>query len=51
LDDFLQVLETVPDAEPFVPPNAEQFAQMIEDLGEMQRGEPSNETVTAGAPT
>ena len=51
LEDFIKVLETVPDAEPFVPPNAEQFAQMIEALGEMQRGEPGAETVTAGAPT
>jgi hypothetical protein len=47
----LKVLQSVPDAEPFVPPNAEQFAQMIEALGEMQRGEPGDETVTAGAPT
>ncbi len=51
LEDFIKVLETVPDAEPFVPPNAEQFAQMIEALGEMQRGEPGDEAVTAGAPT
>jgi glyoxylase-like metal-dependent hydrolase (beta-lactamase superfamily II) len=51
LEDFLKVLQSVPDAEPFVPPNAEQFAQMIEALGEMQRGEPGDETVTAGAPT
>lgn len=51
LEDFIKILETVPDAEPFVPPNAEQFAQMIEALGEMQRGEPGDETVTAGAPT
>ncbi len=44
LEDFLRVLETVPDAEPFMPPDSEQFAQMIEAMGEMQRaaaGEPT----------
>ena len=39
--DSLQVLETVPDAQPFVPPDAEQFAQMIEAMNQMQRGEPT----------
>ena len=39
LEQFLKVLETVPDAEPFVPPDAEQFAQMIAAMGEVQRGE------------
>jgi glyoxylase-like metal-dependent hydrolase (beta-lactamase superfamily II) len=39
LEDFLKVLETVPDAEPFMPPDAEQFVMMIEAMGAMQRGE------------
>ena len=38
-EQFLKVLESVPDSEPFVPPNAEQFAQMIAALGEIQRGQ------------
>lgn len=29
LERFLSVIETVPDAEPFVPPNQEQFAEML----------------------
>ncbi|MGY1822316.1 oxygen-binding di-iron domain-containing protein [Geodermatophilus sp. SYSU D00079] len=37
LEDFLAVLQQVPTAERFVPPDAEQFAQMIEALTEMQR--------------
>ena len=37
LEDFLAVLEQVPTAERFVPPDAEQFAQMIEALTAMQR--------------
>lgn len=37
LEDFLTVLGTVPDAEPFVPPDAEQFGQMIEAMNAMQR--------------
>ncbi len=32
LDHFLQVLETVPDADPFVPPNAEEFAHLVAAL-------------------
>ncbi|MGH3506083.1 MAG: MBL fold metallo-hydrolase [Nocardioidaceae bacterium] len=39
LEDFLKVLETVPDAEPFMPPDAEQFVMMIEAMGASQRGE------------
>jgi glyoxylase-like metal-dependent hydrolase (beta-lactamase superfamily II) len=39
LEEFLKVLETVPDAEPFMPPNSEEFAHMIEALAEKQRGE------------
>jgi flavorubredoxin len=38
LEEFLTVLERVPDAEPFMPPNSEQFAQMIEAMGQLQRG-------------
>lgn len=37
LEAFLQVLERVPDAEPDMPPDAEQFAQMIAAMAEMQR--------------
>jgi hypothetical protein len=45
LEEFLTVLETVPDAEPSVPPDAQEFAQMIEALTEMQRsGQPAAET-------
>ncbi|MGA9345740.1 MAG: hypothetical protein WBV37_11615 [Nocardioidaceae bacterium] len=39
LEEFIKVLETVPDAEPFMPPDAEQFVQMIDAMGQMQRGE------------
>jgi glyoxylase-like metal-dependent hydrolase (beta-lactamase superfamily II) len=39
LEEFLRVLEQVPDAEPFMPPDSEQFAQMIAAMAEMQRGE------------
>ena len=38
LEAFLEVLETVPDAEPFMPPDSHQFAQMIAAMAEMQRG-------------
>lgn len=38
LEDFLKVLETVPDAEPFMPPDAEQFARMIEAMAAEQQG-------------
>jgi glyoxylase-like metal-dependent hydrolase (beta-lactamase superfamily II) len=38
LEAFLKVLETVPDAEPFMPPDSSQFAQMIAGMAEMQRG-------------
>jgi hypothetical protein len=37
LEEFLALLERVPDAEPDVPPNSEQFAQMIAAMGEMQQ--------------
>jgi hypothetical protein len=35
----LQVLEQVPDAEPFLPPDSREFAQMIAAMAEMQRRE------------
>jgi glyoxylase-like metal-dependent hydrolase (beta-lactamase superfamily II) len=37
LEEFLAVLERVPDAEPDVPPDAEEFGQMIEAMNAMQR--------------
>ncbi len=37
LEDFLRVLQQVPTAERFVPPDSEQFAQMIKAMAEMQR--------------
>jgi hypothetical protein len=39
LEGFVDLLKTVPDAEPFMPPDAEQFAMMIEAMGAAQRGE------------
>ncbi|MGH8969983.1 MAG: MBL fold metallo-hydrolase [Actinomycetes bacterium] len=54
MEDFLKVLETVPDAEPFMPPDAEQFAQMIAAMAAEQQGlpeqritEPSDSTVSS----
>jgi len=41
LEDFLTVLEQVPDAEPFMPPDSEQFAEMIAAIAEAQRSEPA----------
>jgi glyoxylase-like metal-dependent hydrolase (beta-lactamase superfamily II) len=38
LEAFLEVLERVPDAEPDMPPDSEQFAQMIAAMAEVQRG-------------
>jgi glyoxylase-like metal-dependent hydrolase (beta-lactamase superfamily II) len=38
LEAFLEVLERVPDAEPDMPPDSEQFAQMIAAMAEEQRG-------------
>lgn len=38
LEEFLRLLETVPDAEPFMPPDAEQFAQMIVAMAAEQQG-------------
>lgn len=40
MESFLEVLETVPDAEPFMPPDSEQFAQMIEAMAAEQRAAP-----------
>lgn len=37
MDEFLTVLEQVPNAEPFMPPDAEQFAEMIAAMGEAQQ--------------
>jgi hypothetical protein len=37
LEEFLSVLQQVPTAEPFVPPDSEQFAEMIKAMAEMQR--------------
>ena len=36
LEEFLKVLQTVPDAEPYMPPDSEQFAQMIAAMAEKQ---------------
>ena len=39
MDEFIKVLESVPNAERFVPPNAEQFAQMIQAMTAEQQGD------------
>jgi hypothetical protein len=39
LEEFLEVLAAVPDAEPFMPPDAEQFTQMIEQMAIAQQAE------------
>jgi hypothetical protein len=39
LEEFLSVLERVPDAEPFMPPDSEQFAQMIATMADEQHAE------------
>jgi hypothetical protein len=44
LDEFLDILERVPDAEPFMPPDAEQFAAMIEAMAAEQQGVPEQRT-------
>jgi glyoxylase-like metal-dependent hydrolase (beta-lactamase superfamily II) len=36
MEEFLKVLETVPDAEPFMPPNSEEFVQLIEAMAAEQ---------------
>jgi glyoxylase-like metal-dependent hydrolase (beta-lactamase superfamily II) len=53
LEDFLRVLQQVPTAERFVPPDCEQFAEMIKAMAEMQRaGEeaPATQTVPEAVP-
>jgi glyoxylase-like metal-dependent hydrolase (beta-lactamase superfamily II) len=37
MDEFIKILEMVPDAEPFAPPNAEQFGHMIEAMTAAQQ--------------
>ena len=39
LEDFIKVFESVPNAEPFMPPNAEQFTEMIQAMTAAQQGE------------
>ncbi len=39
MEDFLRILESVPDAEPFMPPNSEEFAAMIEAMAAEQRAQ------------
>lgn len=39
LEEFLRILELVPDAEPFMPPDSEQFGHMIAAMAESQREE------------
>ena len=55
MEDFLKILETVPDAEPFMPPDSEQFGHMIEAMAAEQRqaaGIPGpREDVSQGAAT
>ncbi|HEX2074828.1 MAG TPA: MBL fold metallo-hydrolase [Geodermatophilus sp.] len=41
LEEFLEVLEAVPDAEPFMPPDSEQFAQMIAAMAQARTPEPA----------
>lgn len=36
LDEFLKVLDMVPDAEPFMPPNHEEFAHLITAMNQLQ---------------
>jgi glyoxylase-like metal-dependent hydrolase (beta-lactamase superfamily II) len=53
LEEFLRVLQQVPRAERFVPPDSEQFAEMIKAMAEMQRaGEavPATSTTSEGMP-
>src|SRR3712207_6952822 len=53
LEEFLRVLQKVPTADRDVPPDAEQFAEMIKAMAEMQRaGEqvPATPTVRDAAP-
>lgn len=38
MDEFIKILETVPDAEPFMPPDAEQFGALIDAMAVEQQG-------------
>jgi len=51
LEDFLSFLETVPDAEPFVPPNAEEFGHLIEAMTAEQQGLPEQRTAAPQDPS
>ncbi|MGY1707530.1 MBL fold metallo-hydrolase [Geodermatophilus sp. SYSU D00697] len=52
LEEFLAVLERVPAAERFIPPDAEEFTRMIDALTEMQRaGVPVPRTESAPQPS
>jgi glyoxylase-like metal-dependent hydrolase (beta-lactamase superfamily II) len=44
LDHFLQLLATVPDAEPFIPPDAKDFAYLLAALNEEQQAPPDGPT-------
>lgn len=44
LDQFLQLLETVPDAERFVPPNHEEFGHIVAALTAAQEAQPGTPT-------
>lgn len=44
MDEYIELLETVPDAEPFMPPDSEQFAQMIAAMAAEQQGVPEQRT-------
>ena len=45
LEDFLALLETVPDAERFMPPDAEQFAMMIDAMAAEQQAVPEQRSM------
>jgi len=47
LETLLQVLEAVPDAEPFMPPNHEEFAQMLAAMGPGAPADPGPQPVGA----
>jgi hypothetical protein len=42
------VLDTVPDDEPFMPPDSEQFAQMVAAMAMEQQGKSNQEVGAAG---
>jgi hypothetical protein len=45
-DHFMELLETVPDAEPFAPPSAEEFGHLIEAMTAAQQGLPEQRVET-----